>query len=179
MSTTVCLNNYEYNGQVYSPAFSDPPSPKDYNPDSEEDDLEDSNLSPPMSPQKRESQKTNTQLSVNNRDIIINTPFIELPSAKDLWRNKLKRKQSDTEKNCDNDMTTDSLHSHFQFVNKKPKFPTKYHEMLQPLSPVTTFPPPNITTTTNFTLLNTKQKAMKTDMKLQEQFTLLIDDNDH
>ncbi len=26
------------------------------------------------------------------------------------------------------------------FVNKKPKFPTKYHEMLQPLSPVTTLP---------------------------------------
>ena len=25
-----------------------------------------------------------------------------------------------------------------QFVNKKPKFPTKYHERLQPLSPVTT-----------------------------------------
>jgi hypothetical protein len=181
MSTTVCLNDYEYNGQVYSPAFSDPPSPKDYNTDSEEDgcDLEDSSLSPPMSPQKRESEKktTNTQLSVNSRAIIINTPFIELPSAKDLWRNKLKRKRSDTEKKSDNEITTDSLHIPFPFVNKKPKFPTKYHEMLQPLSPVTTFPPPN-TTTTNFSLLNSKQKAMKTDVKLQEQFNLLINDNE-
>merc|ERR1712088_397505 len=143
MSTTVCLNNYEYNGQVYSPAFSDPPSPKDYNLDSEEDvcDVEDSNLSPPMSPQKIESQRKtpNTQLSVvNNRDIIINTQLIELPSAKDLWRNKLKRKQSDNiEKQSEDEIPTDNLP--FRFVNKKPKFPTKYHEMLQPLSPVTTF----------------------------------------
>ncbi len=29
---------------------------------------------------------------------------------------------------------------HGAFVNKKPKFPTKYHEMLQPLSPMTTLP---------------------------------------
>ena len=27
-----------------------------------------------------------------------------------------------------------------QFVNKKPKFPTKYHEMLQPMYPVVTLP---------------------------------------
>ena len=65
MATTVCLYDYEYNGQVYSPAFSDPPSPKDYNPDSEEDvcDGQDSQLSPPMSPQRPESnQKTQQAL---------------------------------------------------------------------------------------------------------------------
>merc|ERR1711981_55540 len=59
-----------------------------------------------MSPQKRESQRKtpNTQLSVNNRDIIINTQLIELPSAKDLWRNKLKRKQSDIEKHSEDEI---------------------------------------------------------------------------
>jgi len=180
MSTTVCLYNYEYNGQVYSPAFSDPPSPKDYNPDSEEDgcDVEESNLSPPMSPQKQESQNKNinSPLSANSHSIITNTPFIGLPSTKDLWRNKLKRKQSDTDKHSDNQTATDNSYGSFRFVNKKPKFPTKYHEMLQPLSPVTTFPPPN-TTTTDFTLLNTKQIPITTDVKLQEQFNLLIDDS--
>lgn len=181
MSTTVCSYNYEFNGQVHSPAFSDPPSPKDYNPDSEEDgcEVEDSNLSPPMSPHQGESRNNhdNTttfclqESSVNNPSKIINSPLLSLPSTKDLWKNKLKRKHSDFDANCDNHTTT------FSFVNKKPKFPTKYHEMLQPLSPVTSFPPTNITT--EITLLNnaTQKPTTKADVQLQKQFDLFIDEN--
>jgi len=72
MSTTVCLNNYEYNGQVYSPAFSDPPSPKDYNPDSEED-VEDPCLSPPASPKSYNGSYNST---INSYKIKKGSPTI-------------------------------------------------------------------------------------------------------
>ena len=162
MSTTVCLYNYEYNGQVLSPAFSDPPSPKEYDNNSDEDGYEVAlDLSPPVSPRQHISSKTSNSISSHT------------PSAKDLWKNKLKRKTSDfeTTSGCCNN-TKDGTDK-FLFVNKKPRFPTKYHEMLQPLSPVTTFPPVN---TTDLTSLNMNQKP-KTDVQLQERFNALIDES--
>ena len=178
MSTTVCSYNYEYNGQVHSPAFSDPPSPKDYNPDSEEDGcgFDDSNLSPPMSPHHEDlsSKHVNKTLfrlqesSMNHPTTKTNSQLQGMPSTKDLWKNKLKRKNSEGDAHCGNHTTT------FSFVNKKPKYPTKYHEMLQPLSPVTSFPPTNVPTLID----NVKQNpTIKEDVQLQKQFDLLIDDS--
>ena len=66
MSTTVCLYNYEYNGQVYSPAFSDPPSPKDYNPDSEED-ADETTLSPPATPKSQKSSSLDSNNSYKSK----------------------------------------------------------------------------------------------------------------
>ena len=168
MATTVCLYDYEYNGQVYSPAFSDPPSPKDYNPDSEEDgcDGQDSQLSPPMSPQRPESNQKHTEGS--HRALMAST------TTKDLWKNKLKRKniESGLKTNVQPYSDADNL---YPFVNKKPKYPTKYHEMLQPLSPVTTFPPANITNDPSS--LTSKQKPIPWDVHLQQEFDMLLNDN--
>ena len=160
MSTTVCLYDYEYNGQVYSPAFSDPPSPKDYNPDSEED-AEETSLSPPTTPNVH---KVKESVSV------IKNQTTRLPSTKDIWRNKLKRKSSEQEINCDT-----NRENSFQFVNKKPKYPTKYHEMLQPLSPYTTLFPDTSVGTKSFESNHLKeQMPTKIDVQLQEKFNQLI-----
>ena len=102
MSTTICMYNFEYNGQVYSPAFSDPPSPKD-----SDEEHETSSSPPPTSPLTS--------------------------SAATSWQRNLKNKRT-----ADN--MSESGEQGYKFVNKKPKYPTKFHEMLQPLSPVTTLP---------------------------------------
>ena len=182
MSTTVCSYNYEYNGQIYSPAFSDPPSPKEYNYDSEEDGclIETSSLSPPLSPVRQKSSKTDVgvssnrleELSFHESTSINNNTSIGLPSTKDLWKNNLKRKNPDVELNSESFISNKNLNGLLPFVNKKPKFPTKYHEMLQPLSPATSYPP---ATTTEFNSLNVKQRP-ETDVQLQEQLNCLIDD---
>ena len=80
-----------YNVPVYSPAFSDPPSPVSSHSDGEDD-----------------SPKTVTVLS--------NTP----PQV----RVSKKRQRNEPH----------------HFVNKKPRFPTIYHEALQPLAAMTTLP---------------------------------------
>ena len=170
MSTTVCLYNYEYNGQVYSPAFSDPPSPKDYNPDSEED-VEDPALSPPSSPTSHKPENDDISQcysSKNKSSDLINNQITSVPSTKDIWKHKLKRKS------CDMDVRSD-LYSEKPFVNKKPKFPTKYHEMLQPLSPYTTISP-ILSSETKFTELkhSREQKPQTIDVQLQEKFNQLI-----
>lgn len=170
MSTTVCLYNYEYNGQVYSPAFSDPPSPKDYNPDSEED-VEESSLSPPSSPKLHKLMNvdiSNCYPSKKKSSKVINEQTTNVSSTKDIWRHKLKRKS------CEMDVKSD-LNSEKPFVNKKPKFPTKYHEMLQPLSPYTTISP-ILSSESKFGELkhSEEQKPQTIDVQLQEKFNQLI-----
>merc|ERR1711997_89964 len=117
-----------------------------------------------MSPQRPKSNQKDTAGS--NRALMVST------TTKDLWKNKLKRKniESGLKTNVQIYSDADNL---CPFVNKKPKYPTKYHEMLQPLSPVTTFPPVN---TTDLTSLNMNQKP-KTDVQLQERFNALIDES--
>ena len=91
MSTAISVFNYEFQGQVLSPAFSPPPSPVSDSNDSVEGDDDAPAVSKPR-PSKRRMPRQQQQS--NSRS----------------------------------------------FVNKKPKFPTRYHEMLQPLSPVTMLP---------------------------------------
>lgn len=172
MSTTVCLYNYEYNGQVYSPAFSDPPSPKDYNPDSEED-ADETTLSPPATPKSQKSSSVDSNYSYKskkNSSCLINNQNTALPSTKDIWKNKLKRKSSeiDGNSNCHSDNS-------FHFVNKKPKYPTKYHEMLQPLSPYTTLSTPTSGENKFTEYKHSKEQIPSTiDVQLQEKFNELI-----
>ena len=172
MSTTVCLYNYEYNGQVYSPAFSDPPSPKDYNPDSEED-ADETTLSPPATPKSQKSNSVDSNYSYKskkNSSCLINNQNTALPSTKDIWKNKLKRKSSeiDGNSNCHSDKS-------FHFVNKKPKYPTKYHEMLQPLSPYTTLSTPTSGENKFTEYKHSKEQIPSTiDVQLQEKFNELI-----
>jgi len=87
----------------------------------------------------------------------------------DIWKNNLKRK------NCEMDENSDKYsNKSFQFVNKKPKYPTKYHEMLQPLSPYTTLSP-LMSEETKITESNHLKEQMPTiDVQLQEKFNQLI-----
>jgi hypothetical protein len=57
-----------------------------------------------------------------------------------------------------------------KFVNKKPKFPTRYHEMLQPISPVTTVP--------WRTSQPTSSHKAPVNVLLQEEFLQLMRDCD-
>lgn len=98
MSTTICLYNYEYQGQVLSPAFSDPPSPV------RDDDL------------------------------------VHCPTSDDdeeVSRNGSKRRRRTS---TSSGSEAEDCGEANVFRNKKPRFPTKYHERLQPLSPSTVLP---------------------------------------
>lgn len=106
MSTVVCSNNYIYQGQVYSPAFSEPSSPSSMS--SSSGDLDDS---PPISP-----------MSMSSSDM---SPSSVSDCDQDSKSPRLKRSNSD---------------GSLGYINKQPRFATKYDELLQPLSPVTTLP---------------------------------------
>ena len=95
MSTAISVFNYEFQGQVLSPAFSPPPSPVSDSNDSLEGD-EDVPAVTTQRPSKR-----------------------RMPQQQQQQQQQPKRRT---------------------FVNKKPKFPTRYHESLQPLSPCTMLP---------------------------------------
>ena len=99
MSSAISACNYEFQGQVYSPAFSEPPSP-------------------PQSPMST---------------------------------------SSDTEQEAPQ-----------QFVNRRPKFPTKYHEMLQPINPITTL---HVETRTKSIVPTHKSKV---NAELQQQFLNIL-----
>ena len=60
-----------------------------------------------------------------------------------------------------------------RFVNRKPKFPTRYHEMLQPLSPVTTLPPPEASRQQQ-PHLNQKHLPSFLNVELQNEFHELM-----
>ena len=120
MSSTISVFNYEFQGQVLSPAFSPPPSPP-----SDTDSVEGDNTT------KRETKK---------------------------------RKMPHSQRSPPPP----------QFVNKKPKFPTKYHEMLQPLSPVTTLPFRSAPTEQPPPPVNVKSSEFK--VQLQEEFLKLMRD---
>merc|ERR1711997_997107 len=119
-----------------------------------------------MSPQRPESNQKDTAGS--NRVLMAST------TTKDLWKNKLKRKniESGLKTNVKIYSDADNL---YPFVNKKPKYPTKYHEMLQPLSPVTTFPPSNIVNDPGSS--TSKQKPITWDVKLQQEFHMLLNES--
>ena len=116
MSTYVTCYNYKYQGQVLSPAFSEPASPCS----STSSCYSDGEMEPdspfgiaPMSPK---SPSTSTTICDNNK---------QLANV-----NKRKRSHSDGEVN----------QQQREFRTKVPRFANKYEEMLQPLSPVTTLP---------------------------------------
>jgi hypothetical protein len=100
----VSVCNYEFKGQIYSPAFSEPESP-------------------PASPES-------SHISV--------APIRQERDASD--------------------------HLLSSYSNKQPKFPTKYHEMLQPLNPITTLRVKAILPTHKSTV----------NAKLQEQFLRVL-----
>ena len=95
MSTAISVFNYEFQGQVLSPAFSPPPSPVSDSNDSVEGD----------------------------EDVI--APTTQRPHKRRMPQQQQQNQQQPKRRT---------------FVNKKPKFPTRYHESLQPLSPCTMLP---------------------------------------
>ena len=111
MTAAISVSNYEFQGQVLSPAFSDPPSP----PPS------------PMSTSSDQDGSSSTDFSASH--------------------------------NFDEETT-----SRRTFVNGKPKYPTKYHELLLPLSPATSLPVATIVPT----------HCSKVNAELQEQFLNLL-----
>ena len=94
MSTAISVFNYEFQGQVLSPAFSPPPSPVSDSNDSVDGDEDVTTTLTTKRPNKRRMPQQHQQQQPKRRT----------------------------------------------FVNKKPKFPTRYHESLQPLSPCTMLP---------------------------------------
>jgi hypothetical protein len=144
MSSVVCVSNYEYQGQVYSPAFSEPSSPSNSS-ISDEADIEyimDSIDSNPVSPMSSIGSSCDSASTT------------EAGGSLSTTRQLIKRSNSDS--------------SLDEYRSKMPRFANKYEALLQPLSPVTTLPvearrplPPR-----------THKSAH--DVKLQNQFESVI-----
>ena len=182
MSEEISYSNYLYQGQVYSPAFSDPPSPSSPmsttsdttvasstqidNCDSERSS---SVISSDMSPTNNEPKPCSA--STTN----IENDRLALPSSISS-----DNKRSDciaTKTSYQNDredllfQTAQNPFSSLQNNLSRPKFPTKYHEMLQPLSPVTTLPVESVIRRP----LPNKTHITEHDIHLQKKFHSLVD----
>ena len=181
MSEEISYSNYLYQGQVYSPAFSDPPSPSSpmsttsdtgtpsvqsdiYNP--EDQSAVCTNMSPVYNEAKPCSSihtTTETERLQYNVSEVTGTSVPTYSSNK----NSLNKSEDDN---------SSRTSSHNTFSNTKVnssrlKFPTKYHEMLQPLSPVTTLPVEEVIRRP----LPNKTHITEHDVQLQKQFHSLVD----
>lgn len=119
-------DTYTCLGHVYSPAFSDPPSPMSTSSDSED----------------RAVTVKMTEKAASESLVLSTSPAQPQVLAQESQR---------------------------KFVNRKPHFPTIYHEALQPLLPVTTLPVPVTAPVTEPMTANSKTSAV-----LQEQFLNLM-----
>ena len=129
MSTHVTCYNYNYQGQVLSPAFSEPASPCSSTSSSCYSDGEMEPDSPDFGPISPKSPSTMTCISPKSPTSTMTCDNNKPP----LNVNKRKRSHSDGE-------VIDQRHQRQEFRTKVPRFANKYEEMLQPLSPVTTLP---------------------------------------
>ena len=179
MSEEISYSNYLYQGQVYSPAFSDPPSPS--SPMSTTSDTATSSV-------QSENHSTEDQNSVlpNMSPVYDETSSCPSPKNPGSTSTSISSQSSDktmrqTENRCDNRANRNTNNyqnqsqnsfSNFQGNASKPKFPTKYHEMLQPLSPVTTLP---VEEEVIRRPLPNKTHITEHDIQLQKQFHSLVD----
>ena len=179
MSEEISYSNYLYQGQVYSPAFSDPPSPSSPMSTSSDtgtssiqsDHSEDqSALSTNMSPVYKEANPcSSSHTSTDNKRI----PFTssKLSDTSGLKNDANKSSCNGCEDDNSSNPTSHNTFSNPQVNSSRLKFPTKYHEMLQPLSPVTTLPVEEVIRRP----LPNKTHITEHDVQLQQQFHSLVD----
>ena len=167
MSTHVTCYNYNYQGQVLSPAFSEPGSPCSstsscYSEGEMEPDSPFGIDSTPISPKSPSTTTTMMTCDTNNK---------QLANV-----NKRKRSHSDGEVQ----VNIQNQNQRGEFRTKVPRYANRYEEMLQPLSPVTTLPcdvvyPPSPTKFANPKYCTKLQKQLQNvikskDINLLEQF---------
>ena len=138
MSQTICMYNYEYNGHVYSPAFSEPPSPAA---------TSDDNKTPTDSDAEEEQRETSS-----SPPPVVATSLLERLAPLSTSHHATYRPWAATSTGSSESYLKkrrlSSAHPYSQpIVNRKPRFPTKYHERLQPMEPLTTMPVATITPT--------------------------------
>ena len=181
MSEEISYSNYLYQGQVYSPAFSDPPSPS--SPMSTSSDTATS------SSIQSENHSSEDQSSVISNMSPVHTDSSSCSDFQNAASNKAYSSSQSSDKSMmrysesrNDNQTNSNSHtfynssqnsfSNFQGNSSKPKFPTKYHEMLQPLSPVTTIP---VEEEVIKRPLPNKTHVTEHDIQLQKQFHSLVD----
>jgi len=181
MSEEISYSNYLYQGQVYSPAFSDPPSPS--SPMSTSSDTgssliqsdiyhpeEQATLSTDMSPvYNEETPCSSSHKSTDHKSLAFTSSQLSDNSG-------LKYSANKSSFNRTEDVNSSRPSSHNTFSNSQVsssrlKFPTKYHEMLQPLSPVTTLPVEELIRRP----LPNKTHITEHNVQLQKKFHSLVD----
>jgi hypothetical protein len=181
MSEEISYSNYLYQGQVYSPAFSDPPSPSspmstssDTGTSSIQSEIQhsedQSTLSTNMSPvYTEENSSSSSHESTDNKRL----PFTssKLSDNSGLKCNANKSSCNESEDDNSSSLSNQNTFSNTQVRSSRLKFPTKYHEMLQPLSPVTTLPVEEVIRRP----LPNKTHITEHDLQLQKQFHSLVD----
>ena len=181
MSEEISYSNYLYQGQVYSPAFSDPPSPS-----SPMSTTSDTATSSSIQSESNSSEDQNSVISrmspafsdtsscLNPQNPATNKVFSSSQSSdKNILRQEEYRNDNRATRNSQTfHNSSQNTFSNFQGNPSKPKFPTKYHEMLQPLSPVTTIP---VEEEVIRRPLPNKTHVTEHDVQLQKQFHSLVD----
>ena len=190
MSEEISYSNYLYQGQVYSPAFSDPPSPSSpmsTTSDTSSSTQSDSSCCPveqiaivSSHPPQPLLKGTSDMLPINRGEKLANNLQEQETCHSSL---KLDSNISHSQPKCessamsreDMDTCTRNLSHNQQLTaavqnTSRPKFPTKYHEMLQPLTPVTTLPVEEVVRRP----LPMKTHVTEHDVQLQDQFHLLV-----
>ena len=183
MSEEICFSNYQYQGQVYSPAFSDPPSPSspmsttsDTATSSVQSDNTSSNAElntftttdmPPI--YNEEMPSSNPNKHIHKGASAIGSTISNDNSSLEFKTNESSSKNG---VGCNNIQQSNQNDSNpLQNCTSRLKFPTKYHEMLQPLSPVTTLPVDEVVRRP----LPNKTHQVEHDVQLQKQFHSLVD----
>ena len=178
MSEEISYSNYLYQGQVYSPAFSDPPSPSS--------PMSISSDTTTASSQQSDNYSSEDQCSVppNMSPVYNETSSCSKSQNQSINKAYTSSQASDKRnirqegnsydfrgaRNVQN--SSQNSFSNYQGNPAKPKFPTKYHEMLQPLSPVTTLP---VEEEVIRRPLPNKTHVTEHDVQLQKQFHSLVD----
>jgi len=182
MTEEISYSTYSYQGQVYSPAFSDPPSPSSpmsttsdttttasiqsdsYSP--EEEGFESADMSPVYN-EESPSSSSNASIDVHSLASISSSS-----SDKGGFEHKIDNSAFNSHKdNHEFNHSSQNTFSSLQGSASKPKFPTKYHEMLQPLSPVTTLPVDEVIRRP----LPNRTHVTEHDIQLQKQFHSLVE----
>ena len=195
MSEEICYSNYQFQGQVYSPAFSNPPSPS--SPMSTTSDTASSSHQPDIycGEEQPVVQSSPSKTAINNLPTDMtptyNAKTVSSNSDDQAHKVRLDNGSSISSSNCvalesmnnqnysnkfeesHNFKKLPSQHNSnsLQGSSTKLRYPTKYHEMLQPLSPVTTLPVEEVVRRP----LPNKTHQVDHDIHLQKRFHSLVD----
>ena len=182
MTEEISYSNYLYQGQVYSPAFSDPPSPSSpmstssdtvttasiqsdsYSP--EEVSVEAEDMSPIYN-EETPSSSSNASVDAHTLSSIPSSTSDKRGSEQTVDNSAFNNRKASHAFNHSSQNSFSAL----QGSASKPRYPTKYHKMLQPLSPVTTLPVEEVIRRP----LPNRTHVTEHDQQLQKQFHCLVE----